>query len=323
MSDEAPRLIALDWGTSSLRAYLLAEGGGVLDQRSRPWGIMRLPAGGFAGAFHDVVGDWRAAWPSLPAIAAGMIGSAQGWAEAPYCPCPAGVQEIAAAMLRLDIGTELPLYIVPGVEQHAPMPNVMRGEETQIIGALCRTPGLTHHALLVLPGTHCKWATVAEGRITHFETFITGELFAVLRDHSILGRPAQQTHATADVSVAFDRGVALAREAGARGMAPLLFLTRSLVLHGDLAAAESLNFLSGLLIGDELRAALADHPEPAPVLIGAPALCARYQRAFANFGRADVVGMDELAPLGLWHIARASGLVPASPSIPASPEVTA
>ncbi|MDR3537389.1 MAG: 2-dehydro-3-deoxygalactonokinase [Acetobacteraceae bacterium] len=318
----SPRLIALDWGTSALRAYLLADDATVLDVRSRPWGIMHLPPGGFPAAFHDTVGDWRDAHPGVPAIAAGMVGSAQGWVEAAYCPCPAGPQELARVVRQVDIGGNAVLHIIPGVEQRGAAPNVMRGEETQIVGALGLDPALRERALLVLPGTHCKWVDIRAGRIERFETFMTGELFSVLCEHTILGRPARAAEPLpAPAWPAFARGVDLIREAGERGLAPNLFLARSLVLNGTLQPAESLDFLSGLLIGEELRVALRNSPADSLVLIGEAALCGRYQRAFAQFGYPDVRRIENVSPAGLWHIAAMAGLLGASASS-ASPETT-
>ena len=322
MDYRQPKLIALDWGTSSMRVYLLGDAAEILDERSRPWGIMYTPEGGFAAAFHDAIGDWRASWPDIPAIAAGMIGSRQGWVEAPYCPCPAGASELAAAMTRLPTADGV-LHIIPGIEQRGAAPNVMRGEETQTVGALGLNPALRRRSLLVLPGTHCKWATIIDERIVCFDTFMTGELFAVLRDHSILGRPAAQAGSPASPGwTAFDRGVGIARAAGARGLAPNLFLTRSLVLNGDIAAADSLDFLSGLLIGEELRVALHSASEATFALIGEAALCKRYQRAFAQFGVSDVPRLEDVSPAGVWRIAAMAGLLGSSPAANVSEPIT-
>jgi 2-dehydro-3-deoxygalactonokinase len=313
MADRSPKLIALDWGTSSLRAYLLGEDAQILAERSHPWGIMHSPPGGFAAAFHQAIGDWRASWPAIPAVAAGMIGSRQGWLEAPYCPCPAGAAELAAAMTRLPTADGV-LHIIPGIEQRGAAPNVMRGEETQAVGALELEPSLRQRSLLILPGTHCKWARVNDGRIIRYDTFMTGELFAVLRDHSILGRPAAEAAAPPSGGwAAFDRGVQVARQAGRRGLAPNLFLTRSLVLNGEVAAAYSLDFLSGLLIGEELRVELHEAQEPVLALIGEAVLCERYRRAFAQFGVPAVRCLQDVSPAGVWRIAALAGLLEAAP----------
>lgn len=297
----APALVALDWGTTSLRAWLLDGRGQVLAGNRAPLGIMQIEGGDFAGALAEVT----AGWPALPAIAAGMIGSAQGWAEAPYLACPASPDDLAGGLVPAP-GARL--LIVPGIRRPGDLPDVMRGEETQIAGALALRPELAARARLVLPGTHSKWARVADGRIGSFATFMTGELFAVLRDHSILGRTAAPG---GDGDAAFLRGVDAARDAG--GIAPLLFSARALALTGGITASEVLDYLSGLLIGDEIRSALAEPgPGPAPLLIGEPGLCARYARALARFGIAGAETIPDAAVAGLWRIAIAAGLVKAA-----------
>jgi 2-dehydro-3-deoxygalactonokinase len=315
--ESPPALIGLDWGTSSLRACLFDGLGGVVARRSRPWGIQHLPDGGYAAAFRGVVGDWRDHWPDAPVLAAGMVGSRTGWHEVPYVACPADATTIAAGIVPFTSECGL-VHLVPGVVQDAPFPDVMRGEEAQIIGALAHDPSLAARSLIVLPGTHCKWARVEDGRVTRFTTYLTGELFAVLRDHSVLGRPSRDAGDGTDSSraAAFRRGVETARQSGAAGVAGKLFTTRSLVLCGGLAAADALDYLSGLLIGEELRSALATHGDPAPagVLVGDAALCGRYRTACAAFGLTGIRVLDDTGPLGLWRIALAARLVPAPPA---------
>ena len=317
----APGLIGLDWGTSSLRAYLLAaDAPVVLDERAEAWGIMRLPGGDFAAAFAALTGPWRQRWPRLAAVAAGMVGSAHGWVEAPYQECPAGADELAAALVSVPGGA---LYVVPGVARWRGCPDVMRGEETQVVGALALHPELAARAWLVLPGTHSKWVRVEDGRVADLTTFMTGELFAVLRDHSVLGRPpgsarsapndAVVPNGTAAAADAFARGVAAAR-ASRDGLAPLLFATRALTLAGRLRPDETLDYLSGLLIGDELRGALAGRGDAPLALVGDAALCARYDAALRLFGVTEARTIDGAAPVGLWHVARRAGLVAASPA---------
>jgi 2-dehydro-3-deoxygalactonokinase len=214
--------------------------------------------------------------------------------------------------------------VVPGLSRggDAPddRPDVMRGEETQVVGALALRPALARGALVILPGTHAKWVAVADGRVRDFATFMTGELFALLRDHSLLGRPARAAAtepAPEEREEAFARGVLTARDAG-QGLAPLLFATRALVLAGRLAPAASLDYLSGLLVGDELRAGLASplataaagRGEP-PLLVGEPALCRRYAVAFQLLGVPDAATLagGAASAAGLWQIASRAGLV--------------
>lgn len=303
-------LIALDWGTSSLRAQRLDTDGQTVETRTRPWGIMHTPNGDFASAFRTLVGDWREAWPDMPALACGMIGSRNGWREVPYVDAPADAAQLAAGLLHFDSGCG-DLYLVPGVMQRGSLPNVLRGEETQVFGALQKCPELADHGLLLLPGTHSKWVTVRQGRLEHFSTYMTGELFAVLRDHSILGRPARD-EAAATSAEAFQRGLAIARDAGPEGIASRLFTTRSLYLAEQIPAAHTLDYLSGLLIGEEMRSVVAslkgEHCPPL-VLIGDPALCDRYQVALDFFALGESRHLEDATRAGLWHIAGAAGLV--------------
>ena len=277
----------------------------MLDAHAEPWGIMRLPASGFVGAFDGVAAAWRATHPHAQAIACGMVGSAQGWVRAAYVPCPAGVDALAE---RLAAVPERGLHVVPGLTSAADPPDVMRGEETQIVGALALHPALAASSCLLLPGTHAKWARVIDGRVVDFRTFMTGELFAVLRDHSILGRPARETP-TMTSDDAFALGVRTAQRSS-EGLAPLLFTARTHVLAGRVEPAASLDFLSGLLIGDELRSGLAAFGAP-DALVGDPALCARYAAALAILGRAPAPVVDHAAPAGLWRIAERAHIIPA------------
>lgn len=302
MTDAA--LIALDWGTTSLRAYLLDGGGRVLDTRAEQDGIMHLPPGGFREAFDLATRGWP---EGLPALASGMVGSNAGWVEAPYAFCPAGPEELAGRLAEVPgVG----LRIVPGVMQRDPAPDVMRGEETQVMGALELHPELARAPLRLLhPGTHSKWIRVEEGRIAGFQTFLTGEVFAVLRAHSILGKPAAAAPEPSEGAAegAFARGVRAVKAAGRAS--PLLFSARARVLAGDLRPEDSLDYLSGLLIGEEL--ASADLSEPV-LLFGAPALRRRYARAMELWGApAPLLQMDdaEATVAGLWRVARLAGLV--------------
>lgn len=312
------QLIALDWGTSSLRAYKLGPGGQVLEQRSLASGIMHLPSeprviagihcsDGFELAFDDACGDWLAAQPDLPVIACGMVGSAQGWGEAAYRKTPVDVASLGQALHRVRSLRGVDVHIVPGVIEQVGLPNVMRGEETQVLGVLQSLPACAE-LLIGLPGSHSKWVEVVEGRITHFDTFMTGELFAVLSTHSILGRT--QKCAGQFQAQAFDRGVHVALSAdGQRGVLSTLFSARTLGLTAELTPEQQPDYLSGLLIGHEL-AGLPDRARiPSIILVGANALCARYQRALALCGFSHVSLAQEATQRGLWQLALAAGLI--------------
>lgn len=312
------QLIALDWGTSSLRAYKLGPAGVVLEQRSLAFGIMHLPveprdiagtrcSNGFELAFDAACGDWLDAQPTLAVIACGMVGSAQGWSEAAYRNTPVDVASLGQALHRVRSLRGVDVYIVPGVIEQVGLPNVMRGEETQVLGVLqhLRAGG---ELLIGLPGSHSKWVEVADGCITHFDTFMTGELFAVLSKHSILGR-TQKTpeHFQAD---AFDRGVQVACSSdGQRGVLSTLFSARTLGLTAELGAEQQPDYLSGLLIGHELAGLPAGAKHTPIILVGAAPLCARYQRALALCDFAHVSLAQEATERGLWQLALAAGLI--------------
>jgi 2-dehydro-3-deoxygalactonokinase len=310
-------LIALDWGTTALRAYLLGADGAVLDRRASSAGIMNLPAGGFDEVFDTTCGAWLAAHPALPVIAAGMVGSAQGWLEAPYVPVPADATALVKGIVRVSTASGHVVNIVPGVLAAGALPNVMRGEETQIFGALAEETGPDHEAsgsLIGLPGTHAKWAFVAAGRIERFYTFMTGETFGALRDHTILGRTMHLTdqHDTAS----FLRGVVTAKDAGHAGMLATIFSTRTLGLTGQLLPEQQADYLSGLLIGHELRGlneVLAREQSTLAGktlrLIGNEALCERYKLALAQYGCLDARTVAHATERGLHRIAQQASLI--------------
>ena len=270
----------------------------MLERRAEPLGILRVPDRDFGAVFQSITGDWRAQHPALPSIASGMIGSKQGWLEAPYAELPADLDSVSRALATVPDGG---VSIVPGLVQRGGAPDVMRGEETQLFGAMSRSPALSEGGVAVLPGTHSKWARIARGRVESFTTSLTGELFEVLSRHSILGRLATGAAVDAVPGAAFVAGVRHAREVAA-GLASLVFAARSAVLVGELRAEDSLEYLSGVLIGDEIRAGLAAGDRPR-VLIGEPALCGRYAAAFGEFGVAGLEVLGDTAPAGLWQVA--------------------
>ena len=222
-----PTLIALDWGTSNLRASLLGADGRVLDTRNAAAGVMAVPERRFAEALLGLCGDWLAAHRGCACIASGMIGSRQGWVEAPYLECPAGPTQAARQLTAVEFGDGHRLHIVPGLRCVGSdgQTDVMRGEETQLWGA-----DLAAGTCCVLPGTHSKWAWLgADDRIDGFQTWMTGELYALLTQHGILGRLMQFGGAFA--APAFDDGVRLGLQHHAE-LLHTLFAARTAGLMG-------------------------------------------------------------------------------------------
>lgn len=299
-------MIAVDWGTTSLRAYRLDATGQVTERRASPQGILAIPEGGFEAVLRASTADWLAAGETR-ILLSGMVGSRQGWREAPYLPCPAGAAEIAAALTDIPFdGARVKL--VPGLSDtdQAGTPEVMRGEETQILGVLDRlvaddppTGEARAEGIACLPGSHSKWARIRDHRIVAYRTYLSGEAFAALRSGTILGRMmADAPHHPA----AFASGLARAAEPG--HLLHHLFGVRSLGLAGRLADSESASYLSGLLIGHEVQAAL---PTGALVhLIGAPALCGLYAEAILAFGGRAAIMPEDAAARGLAAIAAAT-----------------
>jgi 2-dehydro-3-deoxygalactonokinase len=297
------QLVALDWGSSSLRGARMDAAGRVLEQRAFDHGILSVAPGEFPSLFEACFGDWMTGDDTV-CLMSGMVGSKQGWLEAPYCRCPAGFEEIAAGLAwvvrgRVAIvpGLSCEHDGLPGVTGLQRIPDVMRGEETQILGAL-QLLG-QHQGLVVLPGTHSKWAKVQAGCVQSFSTFMTGEFFALLRQHSILSRTLPVGDGAFDAG-AFDQGVTLALRSNS--LLHTAFGVRALSLFDRLPAAALPSYLSGLVIGEELRGRTWQGAAEV-IIVGAEALSLRYQRALALQNvRARRLG-SEATWAGLWAVA--------------------
>lgn len=281
--------IAVDWGTTNRRAYAIDRDGSVTGRIEDSRGLMAIAPGGFERAAAEIV----AALGDRPMLLAGMIGSNRGWREAPYLPCPADARSLAGGILWIEPGRT---GIVPGVCQYgAAGADVMRGEEMQALGAvaagLAPADGLICH-----PGTHAKWIGMEGGRIARFRTMMTGEIFALLRDHSIL---SDQPQGDAETGESFAAGVAEALE-GADLLASLFGIRARKLLGGG---RRDVSYASGLLIGSDVRAGLQFHPASAVTLVGAPDLCALYGAAIVQSGREPRAIDGEAAFLaGIRHI---------------------
>jgi len=266
--------------------------------------VQRVLDGEFSHALDALCGGHVP--DGVPIIACGMIGSRQGWVEAPYCECPADFSAVAASLTPVP-GTAL--AIVPGLicRDDDGIADVMRGEETQILGASAQ--GTPTRQVILLPGTHSKWAIVGPGGIESFSTFMTGELYALLVEHSILGRLA--THGSDDAG--FARGVRHSLR-GSAAVTHDLFSARTLALTDQLAPSSVGDYLSGLLLGAEIASArhwlqrmrLAATPL---TLIGAPALVQKYRAALAIAEIDADIAAEDAAARGLWRIAQHAGLL--------------
>jgi 2-dehydro-3-deoxygalactonokinase len=288
----APTFIAGDWGTSNLRLFLCDAQGIAQDHRSGP-GAAHAD-GRFADIFSTLTRQWTEQYGRLPAVLCGMVGSTIGWTQAPYVPCPTDPQQIVDACVPLDGGR---IRIIPGLSCRSRFhaPDVMRGEETQILGALRLQEELRHGRwILCLPGTHTKWAVVEDGRVQDFFTALTGELFAVLREHSILVRGPQGTDTAAETR-AFAQGVADVAEFPEAQILHKLFECRSRQLHGEFPAHAAASYLSGMLIASDVHNALRVLSDSTTartvVLIGAPQLTQRYAIACAR-AQYEVCALD-------------------------------
>lgn len=263
--------IAVDWGTSNLRAWLMASDG-VQDHAASPDGMGTLAPDQFEGALLRLIDPWLTDRP-IPVIACGMVGARQGWREAPYraVPClpTGGLMAVATQDARISV------HIVPGLSQAKPA-DVMRGEETQIAGVIALNPHFD--GVICLPGTHSKWAHISAGEVVSFQTFMTGEMFALLSKQSVL------RHGMVDGKMdlaAFDDGVAEGIARPEKIMARLFSLRAEGLLNG-LGVDSSYSRLSGLLIGAELAAAKPYWLGQAVRLVGAPNLSANYARALQS-----------------------------------------
>ena len=293
-----PAFVGIDWGTTRFRAYLIDETGAVIDRVTSDDGIMAVKPGGFPAVLAIRCGMWLARDPDLPVLMAGMVGSRNGWVEAPYRACPASASDLARAMIPIDIGNGRIAHLVPGLSTRDAQgaPDVLRGEETLALGA-----GL-QNGLVILPGTHSKWISVEASVMSGFSTFMTGEFYATLLGHTILGALRKEP----DAQSGFEKGLRAAKRSG--GLTHQAFAARTAVLLGDMTGEEVAPFLSGLLIGVEIENACALYPNTSSmVLIAEGVIAENYKIALAAKGitydvmtpeAAFIKGLFQLTPKG-------------------------
>lgn len=303
----APALVGLDWGSSSLRAMLIDAAGDVLASRACGRGVLAVTDRDFEAVLEAEIGDWLAEHRALPILASGMITSRNGWVETPYLPVPAGREELARGLVARRTAGGRTIRFVPGLladTQHGP--DVMRGEETEIVGHVAA--GGRRDGILLLPGTHAKWARLAEGRVATFRTFVTGDAFAALARHSMLARLAEP--APFDDAAFLDAALEQTKSAaGPGGLLASLFSARTLVLTGRLPPTAVESRLSGLLVGAEVAEALRGAGNERITVVGRGDLAMRYARVLDACGRAVEIAERTAAARGLAALARAAGLV--------------
>ncbi|MDE2446261.1 MAG: 2-dehydro-3-deoxygalactonokinase [Alphaproteobacteria bacterium] len=292
--------IALDWGTTSFRAYHVDTDGTVLESRADAEGILAVKDGGFDAVLEKHISDWD---KSVPIIASGMITSRQGWVECPYVDCPAAAEDLAKSIRTHKTSTGRTLHFITGLHYHSPTieHDVLRGEETQVFGALAS--GATH---FITPGTHSKWISVSGGQIVNFATYMTGESFALFRNHSILGRLMKDGPHDA---AAFSKGVSRATQTPA-DILHTLFSVRSLGLFNAITPECLASYLSGLLIGCEIASAVKHHQcRETYLVLGSPSLAANYVAALKLIGLNVQTGDPLCAIQGQRLIAQHAGII--------------
>jgi len=286
--DRGPAFIAIDWGTSSFRAWLMASDGTPLAESRSDEGMRHCSAAGFEPVFRRHVSALGG--NSLPVIICGMAGARQGWREAPYVETPTRLDALGDNAVRVDIDRDV--RILPGIAQvSASEPDVMRGEETQILGSI--EPDFS--GLVCIPGTHSKWVRIENGAVTGFSTYMTGELFELVAGHSVVALALDKDIKPTPESDAFAAGLA-AGEAADTAITSALFRIRSSMLLGFSERQDGAARLSGLLIGAEIGDAARRHGRHQPVrLIAAGSLAGLYEAALTRAGFTVTVADAELA----------------------------
>jgi 2-dehydro-3-deoxygalactonokinase len=276
--------IAADWGTSTLRVWAMAADGSPLAEASSAQGMASLTREQYEPALLALCGGWLAPGQTIPVIACGMVGARQGWVEAPYTatPCaPLAAEHCIAAPIS---DPRLAVRIIPGLKQLTP-PDVMRGEETQIAGFLAQHPGF--EGSLCLPGTHTKWVEITAGQVQSFRTMMTGELFALLSQQSVLKHSLAEGWDDTAFATAFDAAITEPETLASR-----LFSLRAASLVGAPDAVAARATLSGWLIGAEFAA--VPLPQGPVAVIGAAALARLYRQGLHQVGQ-RVIAVDAAA----------------------------
>ena len=298
-------LIGLDWGSTHVRAYAFDHGGEIVDRAQSGAGALTLKnSQQFDDTLCELAGSWAKANPSAPLIACGMVGAKSGWREAGYVALGASggngndaqITALAANVVHVETSLGRALAIIPGIKSDEP--DVMRGEETQLVGSEVA------EGIIVLPGTHSKWVHMKAGSVDSFATFYTGEMNALIREHSSVGALIKSPPDHSEVA-AFEMGLHYAR-AGAASWLHDLFVLRAAVVTGQRTEAFVSTALAGWLLGCEISAALTLYPQTrGVVLVASAALAPWYESATRAFGvSCDAMNAEQVTARGLWKIAQ-------------------
>lgn len=272
-----PDWIAVDWGTTHLRAWAMSNDGGILGSAISEEGMANLSAEAFEPALLKIISNWLVEGETTTVVSCGMVGSRQGWVEAPYQEVPCEPLKNASFARATTQESRVAFFVVPGIKQNSPA-DVMRGEETQIAGLLAQEPEFD--GVACLPGTHTKWARISAGEVVHFSTYLTGELFSLLSSKSVLRHSVAQTGwDAAAFKDAIDDAITKPSAIAAR-----LFLLRSEALILDLPPETARARLSGYLIGLELGAARQYWLGQRVVIIGEEKISDAYHKALEAQG---------------------------------------
>ena len=285
------RYIAIDWGSTNLRAWLYQDDQ-CLESRQSAAGVTRLNGESPAAVFSEITRGWRDG--ATPAVLAGMVGSNVGWKVAPYLPVPVDFSAIGQQLT--SVGDKV--WIIPGLcVSRDDNQNVMRGEETQLLGARMIAPS----SVYVMPGTHCKWVQADRQQINDFRTVMTGELHYLLLRHSLVGAGLpEQVSAPGAFNAGLERGL------HSPDILPRLFEVRASHVLGSLPREQVGEFLSGLLIGAEVATLSERFRDPQVTIVGGEALANRYQQALSAIGRqTTVVSGDNAFQTGVRSIIHA------------------
>ncbi len=288
--------LIIDWGTTNFRAFAMGEDGSLVSKTEHPLGLLQVKDGQFSLSLKTVLEDWLGDYQHLPIFMAGMIGSAQGWVNTPYVETPVTINQLAKKSHQFQLPWGALATIIPGVSYQSSSDSidVMRGEEVQLFGlqALERE----NNFVALFPGTHCKHMHINNSSLSSFSTFMTGEMFSILSKHSIVGMKLPEQKPSRK---AFEKGIS---ESNLKPLTSQLFSARTHRLFGHLDESEVLDYLSGLLIGEELKELSSKHV----YLVGGKVLCHRYQQAckFLDI-QATIVDGDNVFLNGMLQIKKA------------------